>query len=96
MKKKKKILNEDTHPVIRAIGVSHTACKDEFFDKIFDLTAGVHFYFGNINTVRSTSYSASSVFIILKKLRREVWALPATPTFFFFLLHPINYPYTAV
>ena len=24
------ILNEDTHPVIRAIGVSHTACKDEF------------------------------------------------------------------
>ena len=31
---------------LRAIGVSHTACKDEFrqnlrFDKIFDLTAGV-------------------------------------------------------
>ena len=24
------ILNEDTHPVIRAIGVSHTACKDVF------------------------------------------------------------------
>ena len=24
------ILNEDTQPVIRAIGVSHTACKDEF------------------------------------------------------------------
>ena len=24
------ILNEDTHPVIRAIGVSHTACKCEF------------------------------------------------------------------
>ena len=24
------ILNEDSHPVIRAIGVSHTACKDEF------------------------------------------------------------------
>ena len=23
-------LNEDTQPVIRAIGVSHTACKDEF------------------------------------------------------------------
>ena len=24
------ILNEDTQPVIRAFGVSHTACKDEF------------------------------------------------------------------
>ena len=24
------ILNEDTQPVIRAIGESHTACKDEF------------------------------------------------------------------
>ena len=24
------ILNEDTHPVVRAIGVSHTACEDEF------------------------------------------------------------------
>ena len=23
------ILNEDTQPVIRVIGVSHTACKDE-------------------------------------------------------------------
>ena len=23
-------LNEETHPVIRAIGVSHTACEDEF------------------------------------------------------------------
>ena len=33
-----------THPVIRAIGVSHTACKDDF-RKIFDLTAAVYFYF---------------------------------------------------
>ena len=41
------ILNEDTPPVIRAIGVSHTACKDEF-RQIFDLTAGVHFHFCNI------------------------------------------------
>ena len=24
------ILNEDKQPVMRAIGVSHTACKDEF------------------------------------------------------------------
>ena len=24
------ILDENTHPVIREIGVSHTACKDEF------------------------------------------------------------------
>ena len=29
-------ITHHTHPVIRAIGVSHTACKDEF-DKIFDL-----------------------------------------------------------
>ena len=40
------ILNEDTQPVIRAIGVSHTACKDEF-RQIFDLTAGVYFNFYN-------------------------------------------------
>ena len=33
-----------THTVVRAIGVSYTACKDEF-DKIFDLTAGVYCYF---------------------------------------------------
>ena len=41
------ILNEDTHPVIRAIGLSHTACRDMSFDKMFDLTAGVQFYFYN-------------------------------------------------
>ena len=29
------ILNEDTQPVIRAIGVSHTACKDEFRQNIW-------------------------------------------------------------
>ena len=28
--------------MIRAIGVSHTACKDEF-RQIFDLTAGVYY-----------------------------------------------------
>ena len=39
------ILNEDTQPVIRAIGVSHTACSEKSFDKIFDLTAGVYFNF---------------------------------------------------
>ena len=38
------ILNEDTQPVIRAIGVSHTPCKDEF-DRKFDLTDGVFFFF---------------------------------------------------
>ena len=38
------ILNEDTQLVIRAIGVSHTACKMTI-DKIFDLTAGVYFHF---------------------------------------------------
>ena len=37
-------LNEDTHPVIRALGVSHTACNMSF-DEIFDLTAGVYFTF---------------------------------------------------
>ena len=57
------ILNEDRQPVIRAIRVSHTACKDEFrrnlryhtqlakmsSDKIFDLTAGVYYNFYNIS-----------------------------------------------
>ena len=33
-----------THTVVRAIGVSHTACKDDF-GKIFDLTAGMYFNF---------------------------------------------------
>ena len=36
------ILNEDTHPIIRAIGVAHTASEDEF-DEFFELTGGVHF-----------------------------------------------------
>ena len=38
-----------TQPVIRAIGVSYTACKKKkmSFDKIFDLTAGVYFNFYN-------------------------------------------------
>ena len=39
------ILDKDTQPVIRAIGVPHTACKDASFAKIFDLTAGgVYFH----------------------------------------------------
>ena len=40
------MLNEDTQLVMRAIGVSHTACKDEFRRnrlEIFHLTAGVYF-----------------------------------------------------
>ena len=41
------ILNEDTQPVIRAIGVSHTVAKMSF-DKTFDLTAGVYFNFHDI------------------------------------------------
>ena len=89
------ILNEDTQLVIRAIGVSHTACKDEFrrnlrshswsvfsffiiyshdsyarseyhtqlakmnFDKIFDLTAGVYFYFHDILSTRNNTRDRS-------------------------------------
>ena len=34
------ILNEDTQPVIRAIGVSQTTCAEMSCDKIFNLTAG--------------------------------------------------------
>ena len=39
--------DEDTqHSVIRAIGVSHTACKDEFRSQIFELDGGgVYFCF---------------------------------------------------
>ena len=33
-----------TYTVMRAIGVSPTACKDKF-DEIFDLTPGVYFLF---------------------------------------------------
>ena len=42
------ILNEDTQPVIRAIVVSHIACKDASFDEIFNLTAEVYLYFDDI------------------------------------------------
>ena len=41
---------------MRAIGVSHTACKDEF-DEIFDLTAGVYFNFYNTLNSRSAGYT---------------------------------------
>ena len=42
------LLTENTHPVIRATEVSHTACKDEFRrNLIFDLPGGVYFYFYN-------------------------------------------------
>ena len=59
------ILNEDTQSVIRAIGVSHTACKDEFRRKVFDLTAGVYFYFYNM-------YTSKYVFVyILVENRRK-------------------------
>ena len=38
------ILNEDTQPVIRAIGVSHTQVAKMSFDKIFDLTQLEYFF----------------------------------------------------
>ena len=41
------ILNEDTQPVKRAIGVSHIVCKDEFRQNL-DLTSGVYFAFAII------------------------------------------------
>ena len=41
------ILNEDTHPVIRAIGVSHTACKDELRQNLRSHSWSV-FYFYNV------------------------------------------------
>ena len=34
--------NKDIQPVIRAIGVSHTACKDEFRQKLLSHSAGVY------------------------------------------------------
>ena len=41
-----------TRPVIRAIGVQHTAFAKMSFDEICDLTAGVHFYiFYNIKRI---------------------------------------------
>ena len=38
----KYILNEDTHPVICAIGVKQTQLAKMSFNEIFDLTAGVY------------------------------------------------------
>ena len=48
VEKRKTNLDEDTQRVIRAIGVSHTACQDEFRQNIFDLTALVYLHFSNI------------------------------------------------
>ena len=46
------ILNEDTQPVIRAIGVSHTELAKMSFDQIFDRTeAGMYFNFFIISYV---------------------------------------------
>ena len=42
------VLNEDTQPVIRTIGESHTQLAKTSFDEIFDLTAEVYFNFYNI------------------------------------------------
>ena len=39
------ILNEDTQPVIRAIGVSHTACEDEFRHNIRSHGWSVFYFF---------------------------------------------------
>ena len=36
---------QQQQPVLRAIGVSHTQLAKMTFDKLFDLTAGVNFYF---------------------------------------------------
>ena len=38
------VLNEDTHTVIRAIGVSHTACKYEFRQKLRSHSWSVYIY----------------------------------------------------
>ena len=42
------ILNEDTQLVIRAVGVSHTACKDEFRQDIRSHSWSVFSLFYNI------------------------------------------------
>ena len=60
--------HEDTQPVIRAIGVSHTACKDEF-DKICDLTAGVYFDFYS-NIMRSLSGVRGILCVVFKQAVR--------------------------
>ena len=39
------ILNEDTQPVIRAIGVSHTTCKDKFRQNIRSPSWSVYFFY---------------------------------------------------
>ena len=49
-------LNEDTQPVIRAIGVSHTRLAKMNFDNIFDLTAGVYFNFYNIASAMGSKH----------------------------------------
>ena len=58
-----RILNEDTQPVIRAIGVSQTACKKMIFDKIFDLTPGVslHFIIAEASSTRRLSIYVAGI-----------------------------------
>ena len=56
------ILNEDTHAVIRAIGVSHTACRYHMsFDGIFDLAQLVGSVFQCLNN-KSARYPIGRIF----------------------------------
>ena len=62
------ILNENTHPITRAIGVvSHTACKDDWLStksSISQLAGGVYFYiYIYIYTSSSTRYLSRSSYV---------------------------------
>ena len=39
------MLNEDTHPAIREIGVSHTACTDEFRRNLRSQLEGIFIFY---------------------------------------------------
>ena len=54
-----------TQSVIRAIGVLHTACKDEVSTKPFDLTAVVHFAFCDV-IMYLYEYHSAPFFIFLR------------------------------
>ena len=74
------ILNEDTHPVIRAIGVSHTACRDEFRQNLRSHSWS-YFYFYNVSA-RLRIDKTVAIAADIGQLRgdsRRTWMMPRVP-----------------
>ena len=57
------ILNEDTQPVIRVIGVSHTACQDEFRQNLLSHSRSVFFFYNRNSNLKFLAVKIVSVVV---------------------------------